>query len=152
MPEPLGEQGTSAIGPCLDLLGSQSLSSYVLHEGTKTGPSRFRYGGELVTDFGGHANHDVGHAMSIRSVYVECYSSAGVGSAPFRAADLHRFPTVGTGRSEALPRHRWQGGRAPQLLVTECGQLSVRGNETSTRRFFFRPASVELSAIGYCSP
>ncbi|CAM5559041.1 hypothetical protein SVIOM74S_06806 [Streptomyces violarus] len=31
-------------------------------------------------------------------------------------------------------------------------QLSVRGKETSTRRFFLRPASVELSAIGYCSP
>jgi len=32
------------------------------------------------------------------------------------------------------------------------GQLSVRGNVTSTLRFFLRPASVELSAIGYCSP
>lgn len=31
-------------------------------------------------------------------------------------------------------------------------QLSVRGKVTSTRRFFLRPASVELSAIGYCSP
>ncbi len=32
------------------------------------------------------------------------------------------------------------------------GQPSERGKDTSTRRFFFRPASVELSAIGYCSP
>lgn len=35
------------------------------------------------------------------------------------------------------------------------GQLalpSVRGKETSTRRFFLRPSSVELSAIGNCSP
>ncbi|MGW1190028.1 pyrroline-5-carboxylate reductase family protein, partial [Streptomyces sp. NPDC002559] len=28
----------------------------------------------------------------------------------------------------------------------------LRGKETSTRRFFFRPSSVLLLAIGYCSP
>ena len=31
-------------------------------------------------------------------------------------------------------------------------QPVVRGKEISTRRFFLRPASVLLSAIGYCSP
>jgi len=36
----------------------------------------------------------------------------------------------------------------------ESAQLRVveRWKETSTLRFFFRPVSVELSAIGYCSP
>ncbi len=81
MPEPLGKQGAGAIGARPDLLGSQCLSSYLLHEGTKTGAPRFRHGGELVTNIGGYANHDVRHAMSIRDVYVECLASASISAA-----------------------------------------------------------------------
>lgn len=43
-----------------------------------------------------------------------------------------------------------KAGKADQLL--QSAQLAVRGNVISTLRFFLRPASVELSAIGYCSP
>jgi hypothetical protein len=82
MPEPLGEQGAGALRPRFDLLGSQRLSGYLLHEGTETCPSRFRYGGELVTDFGGHANHDVRHAMSIRNVYADCLLIGRTGHTP----------------------------------------------------------------------
>jgi hypothetical protein len=39
-----------------------------------------------------------------------------------------------------------------RLLLLMGGQGSVRGKETSTLRFFLRPASVALSAMGYCSP
>lgn len=46
------------------------------------------------------------------------------------------------GLPEALP-----SGRAGQLF-----EPSARAKETSTRRFFLRPSSEELSAIGYCSP
>lgn len=43
-----------------------------------------------------------------------------------------------------------KAGKADHLL--QSAQLAVRGNVISTLRFFLRPASVELSAIGYCSP
>ncbi|GGL70491.1 hypothetical protein GCM10010095_64010 [Streptomyces anthocyanicus] len=42
------------------------------------------------------------------------------------------------------------GRECVRYLVVRQG--SVRGKETSTLRFFLRPASVELSAMGYCSP
>ncbi len=38
------------------------------------------------------------------------------------------------------------------VRVAEAGQEPPRGKETSTRRFFFRPSSLLLLAIGYCSP
>lgn len=69
MPEPLGEKAARAIGSFPDLIRGERLSGYLLHEGTKTGATGFRYGGELVTDLGGDSDHDVGHTVSIRGVY-----------------------------------------------------------------------------------
>ncbi|GGQ04420.1 hypothetical protein GCM10010279_09290 [Streptomyces mutabilis] len=51
-------------------------------------------------------------------------------------------------------RRRWfrLPARVVLFRIGASRQLSVRGKETSTLRFFLRPASVELSAMGYCSP
>lgn len=43
--------------------------------------------------------------------------------------------------------------RSHSPCAYEPGQEPLpRGKETSTRRFFFRPSSLALLAIGYCSP
>ncbi len=63
----------------------------------------------------------------------------------------HTRPTYFSRRhGTAGPARRRHGGRR---RADRRGQdPSPRGKETSTRRFFFRPSSLLLLAIGYCSP
>ncbi len=51
-----------------------------------------------------------------------------------------------------LAENRPLSGRLPTDPPPGAGQEPPRGKETSTRRFFFRPSSSLLLAIGYCSP
>jgi len=74
-----------------------------------------------------------------------CSSSPCPPTRPKPTADEDR-PHAPTRARPACDCAGWASG------VRGPAQLSDRGNVTSTRRFFLRPASVELSAIGYCSP
>ncbi len=56
---------------------------------------------------------------------------------------------AGPGR---LAESRPLSARLPTGPPSGAGQEPPRGKETSTRRFFFRPSSSLLLAIGYCSP
>lgn len=149
VPEPLGEKGTSAIGPFPDLVRRERLSGYLLHESPQAGATRFSHGGELVTDFGGDTDHDVRHAASIRGVYAPCRGTvkppqarpSSMSTAIARRTLVRAGPYCCAGRVARRHRNTWP--RTP-FMASGPGDRSQRTYGSLGRLTPYLPANFQM--------